>query len=165
MTPLVDNGDGLFLEVMSSKCAGRALLIDGGVDDMFDSVEVSPLAMTRGGLSSVIAGVASLAVAEVASSADFDGTVSPADLAGMALPAVAGPASLANPAGMEFPTIAGVASPANFAGIAIPAVAGPAPLDVVEVASSSDLMEAVCSPSGCSSRDTYGGLVPDDCVT
>ena len=60
---------------------------------------------------------------------------------------------------------AGVASPADLVGMVLPAVAGPAPLAVVEVASSCDSMEAVCSPSGCSSRDTYGDLVPDDCVT
>ena len=33
---------------MSSKVAGRALLIDGGVNDMIDSVDGSPLAMARG---------------------------------------------------------------------------------------------------------------------
>ena len=35
MTPLVDNVDGVFPEVMSSKVAGRVLLIDGSVDDMW----------------------------------------------------------------------------------------------------------------------------------
>ena len=153
------------VDVGVTKVAGRALLIDDSVDDMIDSVEVSHLAMARGSLSSVIAGAASLAVAEVVPSADFAGVASPADLDGMALPAVAGVVSPADLAGMAFPAVAGVASPADFAGMAIPALAGPAPLAIVEVASSSDLMEAVCSPSGCSSRDTYGGLVPDDCVT
>ena len=144
----MDNVDGVFPEVVSSKVVGRAPLTDGGDNVMIDSVEVSPLSMTRGGLASVMAGAASLAVAEVASSADFAGVASPADLAGMALPAVAG-----------------AVSPADLAGMAIPAVAGLAPLAVVEVASSSNLMEAACSPSGCSSRGNYGGLVPDDCVT
>ena len=93
--------------------------------------------VTGGGLSSVMAWVASLAVAEVASSADFALVTSPAELAGMA-----------------FLAVSGVASPADFAGMAIPAVAGAAPLAVVEVAYSSDSMEAACSPSGCSSWGT-----------
>ena len=65
----------------------------------------------------VIAGAVSLAVAEVAYSADF---------AGMALPAVAGVVSPADLAGMAFPSVAGVTSLTDLAGMAIPAVAGPA---------------------------------------
>ena len=42
VTPLVDNVDGAFPEVMSSKVAGRVLLSDGGDNDMIDAVEVPP---------------------------------------------------------------------------------------------------------------------------
>ena len=65
-------------------------------------------------------------------------------------------------AGMAFPAIAGVASPADLAGMAFLVVAGAAPLAVVEVASSTDLMEAAGSPSVCRSQCAYDCLVHDD---
>ena len=70
--------------------------------------------MARGGLSSVMARVASLAVAEVASSADFAGVTSPADLVWIALPAITKTVSQANLTRMAFPIVAGVASPVDF---------------------------------------------------
>ena len=110
-----------------------------------------------------MAGVAPLAVAEVTSSADFAGVASPADLAGV-FPAVAGVASPAVLAGIAVPAVAGVTSPAVLAGMAVPAVAGAASLAVVEVASSTDRMEAG-SLSVCGSRSACDCLIPDDYVT
>ena len=133
---------------MSLKVAETAPLANGDDNVFVDSVGVSPLAMARGGLSYVVAGMAILAIAEAASLADFAGVASPADLAGMA-----------------FPAIAGVASPADFAGMAVPAVAGAVPLAIVEVASSTDLMDMACSSSVCSSQSAYDCLAPDDYVT
>ena len=112
-------------------------------------------------MSQAVAGVASLAVAEVASSANLAGATSSADLAGMTFPAVAGETSLADFAGMAFPAIAGVSSPADLAGMALPAVAGVVPLPIVEVASSTDSIEAEGSPSVCGSECAYDCLVPD----
>ena len=60
---------------------------------------------------------------------------SSADLAGMASPT--------NLAGMTFLEVVGVTSPAELAGMALPAVAGASSMAVVEVASSTDLMECV----------------------
>ena len=62
-----------------------------------------------------------LAVAEVASSADFAGVASPVDLAGSFPTDLAGafPRDLA---GMAFPAVAGVASPAVLAGMDLLAV-------------------------------------------
>ena len=57
-----------------------------------------------------VAGVVSLAVAEVASLADFAGVVSSADLAGMAFSGIAAVASPAKLAVMAFPAVVGVTS-------------------------------------------------------
>ena len=130
----------------------------------------------EGLVDSDVTGAVSLVVAEVASSADFAGVASPAnlsgaflaDLAGTAFPAVAGvasPAVLAGTvflsiagvasravlAGMAVPDVAGVASLAVLTGMAVPAVAGAASLAVVEVATSTDRMEAVSSLGVCGS--------------
>ena len=94
--------------MVSSRIAERAPSSDGN-----DKVSVD----------SDVAGAAPLAVAEVASSADFAGMVSRADLAGAFLADLPG-AFPAEIAGMAFPAIAGVASPADLAGMAVPAVAG-----------------------------------------
>ena len=74
-------------------------------------------------VDSDVTGVASLVVAEAACSADF--------------------------AGMAVPAIAGVASPAVLAGMAVPAFAGAASLAVVEVATSTNRMEAAGSVGVC----------------
>ena len=107
-----------------------------------------------------VTGVASPVVAEASSSADFAGVASPAnlagvfpaDLAGTAFPAIAGVASPAVLAGMALPAVAGVASPAVLVGMAVPAVAGEASLAVVEVATSTDQMEAAGSLGVCGSQ-------------
>ena len=106
-----------------------------------------PLSATGGGgdLSPIIAGVAILAVAEVASSADFAGSL--ANFAGMAFPAVAGmgipvvvgAVPLTNVAGMALPAVAkGVPSAVCFSELLL-AVAEVDPLFVAEMASSADL--------------------------
>ena len=56
-------------------------------------------------------------------------------------------------------------SPAILGGLAIPAVAGAASLAVVEVATSTDRIEAVGSLSVCGSRSVCVCLSPDDYVT
>ena len=106
VTPLVKEAEGDLPEVVSSRNAGRAPSSDSD-----DKVSVD----------SDVAGVASLAVAEVASSADFAGVAPPADLAG-AYPADLAGAFPADLAKMAFPAIAGVASPV------IPAVMAVRPL-------------------------------------
>ena len=114
-------------------------------------------------VDSVVTGAESLVVAEAASSADFAGVASPADLAGVfpadlagtVFPAVAGVASPAVLAGMVVPAVAGVASPAVLAGMAVPAVAGAASLAVVQVATSNNRMEAAGSLGVCGSRIGY----------
>ena len=83
----------------------------------------------------------------------------------MAFPAVAGVASPAVLAGMVVPAIAGVASPAVLAGMAVPAVAGAASLTVVEVATSTDQMEAAGSLGVCGYRSTCDCLSLDGYVT
>ena len=78
-------------------------------------VDAGPLLSATGmDRSPIIAGVATLAVAEVASSADFAGAASPADLAGMAFPAIAG---------MGIPVVVGEVPLTDVAGMALPAVA------------------------------------------
>ena len=135
----------------------------------------------EGSVDSDVAGAASLAVAEAVSSANFAGVASPADLAGafpaelagafpadlagMAFPAIAGVASPAVLAGMAVPAVAGVASLAVLAGMAVPAVVGAASLAVVEVATSTDRMEAAGSLSVCGSRNVCDCLSPDGYVT
>ena len=78
-----------------------------------------------------------------------------ADLAG------AFPADLAG----AYPAVAGVASPAVLAGMSVPAVAGASSLAVVEVAISTDRMEAAGSLSVCGSRSICDCLSPDGYVT
>ena len=117
------------------------------------------------GLSSDVAGAASLAVAEVASSADTAGVTSSADLAGMSFPAVAGVASPADLAGMSLPAIVGVASLTDLAGMVFPVVAGAAPLAFIELVSLTHSMVVAGSPSVCNSQCVYDCLVPDDYVT
>ena len=136
----------------------------------------------QGGLLPDIAGAATLAVVEVASSADFAGVASLADFAGMAFPTVAGVVSPVDLAGMAFTTVVGVTSLAELAGMTLLAVAGAAPLAelaemaflavvgaaflaVVEVASKTNLMEPAGSPSVCDSQSDCGSSVPEDLVT
>ena len=93
------------------------------------------------------------------------GMASPADLAGMAFPAVVGVTSAAELAGMVLPAVAGVTPMAELAGMVFPAVVGAASLAVVEVASSTDLMEPAGSPSVSGSQSDYDCLIPDYFVT
>ena len=75
-----------------------------------------PLSVTGGGdFGKVVVGVATLAVAEVASSAYFAGAASPADLAGMAFPAVAG---------IGIPAVVGAVPLTDVAGMVFLAAAG-----------------------------------------
>ena len=62
---------------------------------------------------------------------------------------MASPAVLA---GMAVPAVAGVASPAILAGMTVPAIAGVASLVVVEVVTSTDRMEAAGSLGVCGSQ-------------
>ena len=100
--PLMRDAEGDITEVVSSRIAEKAPSSDGD-----DAVSVD----------SDVPGATPLAVAEVASSADFAGVASPADLAGAFLADLAG-ASPADLAEMAFPAVAGVASPAVLAGMA-----------------------------------------------
>ena len=75
------------------------------------------------------------------------------------------PTSPAELAGMALQAVAAVALPAELAGMAFPAVAGAASLAIVEVASSTDSMEPAGSPSVCGSQSDCGHLIPDDFVT
>ena len=72
------------------------------------------LVAVKGGLLSDDAVVASLAVAEVASLADFAGVASPVDLAGMAFSAVAWEMSPTEIAWMALPAVAGVVPRPNY---------------------------------------------------
>ena len=148
VTPLVGGISSILPEVVFPMVAEGAPLADHVDKVLIDSVGVSPLAMAGrgGGLSPGVAGAASLAVAGVTSLA------------------IAELASSDDLAGMTFLAFAGVASPTDLAGMAFPAVAGAAPLAVVEVASSTDLMEAAGSPSVYVSQFAYDCLVPDKYV-
>ena len=122
---------------------------------------VPPRSLTGAAVGLTVAGAATLAVAEVASSADFAGAASPADLAGMAIPAVAG---------IEFPADVGASPLTDVAEGAFPAdaeggggrvtsavclseplraVAEVDPLIVVEMASSTDLRGPTGSSGTC----------------
>ena len=62
--------------MVSLKVVETAPSADGDDNVLIDSVGVTPLAMARGGLSSVVAGMAILAIAEVVSLAEFAGVAS-----------------------------------------------------------------------------------------
>ena len=82
----------------------------------------------------------------------------------MAFPAVAGGMSPSELARMALPAVAGVAAPAELSDKTLPAVAAAASLIVVEVASSTDLMQPAGSPSVCDSQSHCSSLVSDDLV-
>ena len=101
---------GFHPERVSSMVAAEA-----AVDVNEWEVDAGPI-LTATGMdrSLIIAVVATLAIAEVASSADFAGAASPADFAGMAFPAVVG---------MGIPAVVGEVPLTDVAGMALPAVA------------------------------------------
>ena len=83
----------------------------------------------------------------------------------MAFPAAVGEMSPTEIAGMVIPAVAGVVHPAEFLTKTFPAVAEAESLIVVEVASSTDLMEPAGYPSIYDSQGDVGSLVQDDMMT
>ena len=170
MPPVCEVGSFHSEGVSPTVAAGASLAKDVN-EVVMDSVPL--LVAAKGGLLLDVAGAVPMAVAEVASSVDFagmtfpavTGVASPVNLAGMAFPAIVGEMSPAEIAGMVLLAVAGVVPPAEFSEKTFPAVAGAESLIVVEVASSTYMMEPTVSPSMCDPQSDCGSLIPDDLVT